>query len=107
MQHQFRQGDVFLCRVEAMPPGARPVPRGGRNRVVLAEGELSGHAHAFPARRVRLFHHAPTSRSFIAVGDGGSRLQHEEHDPIAVPEGIYEVVRQREYDPLRVRPVID
>lgn len=106
MQRQFRQGDVFLRRVEALPPGEKSVPR-GRSRVVLAEGELSGHAHVLPARHVRVFRDDASARSFVLVRQRGSQLQHEEHAPIAVPEGIYEVVRQREYEPLRARLVAD
>jgi len=34
-------------------------------------------------------------------------LRHEEHDPIAVPPGVWQVRRQREYDPRRERWIAD
>jgi hypothetical protein len=73
--------------------------------VVVAEGELSGHAHAFA--RVRLFRDKPSRRSFLLIGKAGAQLRHEEHDPIAIPEGCYELRRQREYTPRSPRLVRD
>ena len=34
MERQYRQGDVLLCAIDAMPSGARPVPNDG-DRVVV------------------------------------------------------------------------
>jgi hypothetical protein len=45
---QFRQGDVYLRRVEALPKELREIPRDG-GRIILAYGELTGHAHAIDA----------------------------------------------------------
>jgi hypothetical protein len=42
---QYRQGDVLLERISALPAGLRPVNR-DKGRVVLAYGEVTGHAHA-------------------------------------------------------------
>jgi hypothetical protein len=67
--------------------------------VVVAEGELTGHAHAFPAKRVKLFRERQSHRSFLTVVEGGAPLRHEEHGSILVPEGFYELRRQREYAP--------
>lgn len=41
---QFRQGDVFIERVDAIPADAKDVTT--VDRVVLAYGEVTGHAHA-------------------------------------------------------------
>ena len=40
----YRQGDVLLAPIPALPVDAVSVPRKGR--IVLAEGEATGHAHA-------------------------------------------------------------
>jgi hypothetical protein len=44
----FRQGDVLLVpvRPERLPNHFRPLPRDARGRLVLALGEVTGHAHA-------------------------------------------------------------
>jgi hypothetical protein len=41
----FRQGDVMIVPVDAIPEGLKRVPLEG-GRVVLAHGEVTGHAHA-------------------------------------------------------------
>lgn len=106
MKQQFRQGDVLLCTVDEIPVTAMPVSSEA-DRVVVALGELTGHAHALAAHQGRLFRDEPNGRSFIAIVKGGAALLHEEHDPIHVPEGHYEVRRQREYTPGRSRYVAD
>jgi hypothetical protein len=106
MRVQYRQGDVLLCAVDEIPPRAKRVPRDG-DRVVVAEGELTGHAHAFPAKGVRLFREKGGQRTFLTVAAGGARLSHEEHGSILVPAGQYELRRQREYSPAAPRRVRD
>ena len=54
-----------------------------------------------------LFRDEPSGRSFLAIAEDGSALVHEEHDPIHVPEGRYELRRQREYTQQRPRYVAD
>lgn len=41
------------------------------------------------------------------IGEGGAVLAHEEHHPILVPAGCYELRRQREYAPAMPRLVLD
>ena len=43
MPAQYRQGDVLLCRVSKVHSGS-PVPPDAGGRLVIAEGEHSGHA---------------------------------------------------------------
>ena len=103
----FRQGDVLLLALdpEGLPEKARSVPSQG-GRVVLAEGEVTGHAHAI---------HSPAA-TLLRAGTGAEAprflrttapvdLLHEEHAAIALPEGLYSVVIQREYVPPETSPV--
>ena len=98
----LRQGDVLLVPVEDVPSRARPITD-RRRRLVLAEGEATGHAHVVRGPRARLFaHRSPTfapTRHYLLVEAEPATLVHEEHDPIRVPPGVYRVVRQREYEP--------
>ena len=96
----FRQGDVLLVAVDTLPEQAQPEPR--RGRIVLAEGEVTGHAHAVEERDARTFTH-DGQRYLLAKSK--AQLIHEEHAPIAVPPGAYRVVIQREYEPDPVRSV--
>ena len=95
---QVRQGDVLLVAVPAIPAAAERQPRKGR--LVLAEGEATGHAHAIAE---------PDAREF-RVGDeryllvrSAAQLIHEEHAPIDLPPGAYRIVIQREYVPAPFR----
>ena len=92
---QFRQGDVLLVAVPAIPDDAVAQPRGGR-RLILAEGEATGHAHAIAERDVRDFRVG--NERFVLVRSA-AQLIHEEHAPIDLPTGAYRVVIQREYEP--------
>lgn len=91
---QLRQGDVLLAAVESIPPDSSPEPRAGR--IVLAEGEATGHAHAIEEADARTFTHG--SQRFLLVRSR-AQLIHEEHAPIEVPAGNWRIVIQREYQP--------
>ena len=90
----FRQGDVLLVAVEAVPAGATPERRTGR--IVLAEGEVTGHVHAVAEPDARTFTH--DGQRYLLTRSIAT-LVHEEHAPIEVPEGSWRVVIQREYEP--------
>ncbi len=101
----FRQGDVLLVPVAAVPNGATKTD----NRV-LVMGEVTGHSHRITGQ-VSVYKWKSPAQSwrdeetYLSVTD--AELVHEEHGPIQVPSGIYQVRRQREYDPARARFVMD
>lgn len=110
----YRQGDVCIVPVAELAKdidltSMKPVAR-DHGRVVLAYGEVTGHAHAIHDADVDLF--APGEASILAerylrIGAGGATVVHEDHAPIALPEGLYEVRHQREYEPDEIRRVAD
>ena len=91
----IRQGDVMLRPVTEVPQGAKQIGRQD-GRVILAEGEVTGHHHAIRDAGVALLE--SDGRRFVSVADGGAELKHEEHATIKIEPGLYEVVIQREYD---------
>jgi hypothetical protein len=97
MSLHYRQGDVLVVAVDAIPPSATPVP-GQDGRLVLAEGEATGHAHAVASPHAILLSDEETDRRFLRLA-ADAVLGHEEHAPILLPAGSYEVRRQREYVP--------
>lgn len=101
---QFRQGDVFLVQVREIPKKAAAVER-EKGRIVLAYGEATGHAHAVLDADVQLL--ALGDARFLEVGGKGATVRHEEHAPIKLAPGLYEVKRQREYSPEEIRNVAD
>ncbi len=111
MKTMYRQGDVLIERVNSLPKNAVEIPQHGR--IVLALGEVTGHAHAIAlddgAVKARLFD-AGTER-FLQVLSA-SVLAHEEHAAIALEPGVYRVSKfgtgtQREYTPEAIRNVAD
>jgi len=98
----YRQGDVLIRRIQSLPKQkAQPRLTG-----ILAYGEVTGHAH-----RVESLEHAEVleveSGLYLRVGEEGVRIVHEEHAPITLPQGNYEVEIQREYTPAEIRNVAD
>lgn len=99
----FRQGDVLVRQVRTRSPLGHDLREDGR--IVLAHGEVTGHAHevvpaddvitetAAPAAQ---FFQEPSGRRFLFV-ERACVLTHQEHGPIALAPGCYEITRQREY----------
>lgn len=101
----IRQGDVLLvARTRPRPPRATQVPR-DRGRVVVAYGEVTGHAHALLDEGVVLWEDGEGGR--VLQVDRLSSLLHEEHATLVVAPGQYDVVIQREYSPEAIRQVAD
>ena len=97
----FRQGDVLLVPIEpaAVPATAVPAPRDRSGRLVLARGEVTGHAHVISGTGVRLLaDRDDVDQLFLQIEEAGV-LSHDERPDIAVPAGHYRVVRQRNYAP--------
>ena len=100
----YRQGDVLLQSIGAIPASAiMAEPKGGR--FVLAEGESTGHAHTICELEGSLS--ITSDGKLYLQTDAGCELLHQEHAPIAVAPGSYEVIRQREYSPEEIRRVQD
>ncbi|MGH2367593.1 MAG: hypothetical protein ACRDI2_05285, partial [Chloroflexota bacterium] len=89
----IRHGDVLMVPAEA-PVGEASVSQPGE-RLVLMEGEATGHAHVLEGLATAVRYR---SRALVQVHEP-AMLRHEEHKTVAVPPGWYEVVRQRVYAP--------
>lgn len=103
----YRQGDVGIRAVAALPKGAQDVTPNGR--IVLAYGEVTGHAHAIAEGQAREFSFAEAGgvvRRFLEVFSK-AEVRHEEHATIPLEAGVYEIIQQREYQPEGLRNVAD
>lgn len=100
---QIRQGDVYLKPCTILPDGMKKIkPVNGR--IILAEGEATGHAHTMYADSATLF---GVEEKMIVVVHEQTILEHQEHRAIEVAPGTYWVTRQREYSPKEIRRVMD
>lgn len=103
----YRQGDVLIRQVAKLP--AKAVVVKNTDRIVLAYGEVTGHAHAIALDEAVEFSMADAAgavRRFLTVA-GNASVRHEEHATIPLPAGVYEIVQQREYTPEEIRNVTD
>ena len=97
----YRHGDVLMAAVPTLPATAQPAPG-----LILAHGELTGHAHRIRETGVaQLFTYG--GFTYLHVMAAKATLVHEEHRPIELPTGVYRVWQQREYTPTAIRTVLD
>lgn len=103
----YRQGDVLIERIDSLPKKRTKVARES-GRVILAHGEMTGHAHAISDAHCDLFSSpADAGVTFLEVREAMAALKHDEHATIALPPGNYRVTRQREYTPEAIVNVRD
>lgn len=102
VKNKARQGDVLLRRKKIDLSDAKLLTKGDKDtRVVMAYGEVTGHAHAFYNSDVELVE--KDGLNFVKISKE-SDLQHEEHSTIRFAPGDWEKVQQVEWkdEPLRV-----
>lgn len=124
----IRQGDVLLVPAKQLPAGCTEVKPDG-NRIVLAYGEVTNHAHAIydhivqreatPGVADEIAEAAiarAQSKARLLIAPSGERylevketvtLKHEEHTQHTLPPGIYHLPKQMEYSPAELRRVAD
>lgn len=92
---QVRQGDVLLEKVNIdvnkLHPISENIPGYG---AVLAHGEVTGHHHT--VANADLFQN-DEGKKFVRV-NSKSTVKHQEHDPIDIEEGVWEVILPRQYN---------
>ena len=96
----YRQGDVVILAGATIPKTAKVLPHR-----VLAEGEVTGHKHQITDGQATLY--AQDGILYLRVMSDTATLTHEEHAPIVLPQGEFQVVIQREYEPAGWRHVAD
>lgn len=104
MKTTIQQGDVLLRRIDAMPAGEVKVK--SKKKLVLAEGESTGHYHGIVEPNSKLLQVGDTLVLDLAED---SILTHQEHGHINVEAGLWEVGQVNEYDYLAQmkRKVVD
>ena len=103
MLNQARQGDVFLLRVNSLPLGASPQVTTDK-QIILAHGEVTGHAHRVSAAQAQLY--TALGQRYLKVSET-TKLLHEEHGAVELTPGCYKVILQREYAPNAFQQVVD
>ena len=101
----WRQGDIFFVKLEEEPRSDGKAVKNG----VIAKGETTGHSHRLsPSSMDQGAVLSIMDRSmFLRSPEAGATIVHDEHGTINLPAGLFAVVRQREFDGLRWRQVLD
>lgn len=106
----IRQGDVAIIarpHMQGEIPNTKLVSTDPHfaGKIVLAYGEVTGHAHTIESDTAQLLENEDGRRFLKLVAP--EVLTHDEHAPINLPEGTYEVIIQSEYSPEAIRNVAD
>lgn len=113
---QYRQGDVLIEQIDALPKKLRK--NKNESRVILAHGEVTGHAHEIERPELAMLEEcsigargdledANTMTNAAMELSADTAVVHQEHGKIELPKGRYLVRRQREYSPTEIRNVAD
>ena len=106
MKFIVRQGDVMLFKVAALPSGAKDVTP-AQGDVILAHGEVTGHAHRIKQGEkpsARLFDVG--AERYLQIAERVA-LTHEEHSAIFLEAGVYHQAFQFEEKRAEIRRVKD
>jgi hypothetical protein len=105
-QKQFVQGDVLFLKVDELPKGLKK--RKEKERVVFAEGEATGHAHATGLDKF-IETYTDADDQLWAKLTQPKEVVHEEHGTVTLDPGIYRIGIVREVDPFseEIRQVAD
>lgn len=73
---------------------------GKYNELVLALGEATGHSHILTPNAGAIIESLKGYNEvvYFRVRKGTATLKHQEHHTISIPEGTYEIHREREWD---------
>ena len=96
----YRQGDVLIFSLQAKyARGMKSIIAEGfkfKDTNVIIEGEISGHKHE--VENGKLYE---KDNKIIIEAQADCVIKHPEHAPIKLPQGIYEIDIQEEYDEVK------
>lgn len=101
----YRQGDILLISVDEIPQDAKINKRKKGQKIVLALGEVTGHAHVITMPEVKWFGSMDDVQYVQSANPFA--VTHEEHGALNLPAGAYAVIRQVGYTPAELVRVVD
>lgn len=99
---QGAQGDVLVTRIGSVPDGVQPTPRRDDEPIVVAHSE-TGHHHTIDAADVIQYQPENPLVCYLRVDRDYADIVHhrsfDTHGTLRLPRGIYEIRRDREWNP--------
>lgn len=102
----IQQGDVIIESIGSIPGDCNP-GKLKQGQIILAEGETTGHAHRISEVAGVVF--KEKDGMFYLENKHELAVNHEEHNMVLIPPGIWRVRKVQEYDHFaeEVRAVAD
>lgn len=91
----LQQGDIIIEKIDSIP-GDCKTGKLKQGKVVLAEGETTGHAHRISEVAGVVF--KEKDGMFYLENKEDLQVQHEEHKTVFIPPGTWRVRKVQEYD---------
>jgi hypothetical protein len=91
----IQQGDVLIQSIDKIPSNLKNVKQ-SKKGYVLADGEITGHAHVIVDDDIEMMCDEVGSK-FIA-NDHTVEVVHEEHGMVEIPAGTWKIDIVKEYD---------
>lgn len=103
----IQQGDVLFKMVDALPDALTARKNARKGLVTFAEGEVTGHHHSCVEDGVELYEDA--GGTLWCKVDREATVTHQEHGPVTLPPGSYQIGIVQEVDHLakEIRNVAD
>lgn len=103
IEGQFRQGDVLVFKIQV--DTSKLVET---KKCTLALGEVTGHHHTIKkGAKGFASNNKVTEAEYFEVEQALALLDHQEHETIKIPKGLYEKRIAVEYNPLKLKRVVD
>lgn len=87
-----RHGDLCIKRITELPTGLKKL-----NTNVLAEGEVTGHAHTLLGNNFEIYEDNK-GVMYLSVS-ASTEITHQEHGTKPIEKGFYIIEREQEFDP--------
>lgn len=94
----YRQGDICFEKLDKFPEGVIE-----KDTMLEIRGEREGHVHRMTGVQILVPPEQEEQLPALVVVSSMAIMVHEEHRPLALPEGMYRVTQFQEYqNPKRV-----
>lgn len=98
MKKIYRQGDILFVELDKKDYESNYLRHSHYKKedLILIKSDVTGHSHKLSSGEINLFSNILNNGVFAVIrADGKTCALHEEHKPILLPKGYYEVRRQR------------
>jgi hypothetical protein len=86
----YQQGDILVCKIERLPKGSKAIKTKD-----IEKSTTTGNSHSLQGGVCQI--KTEGNKKYLSVKKQ-TTLTHQEHKPIKIPKGEYEIRKVLEYD---------